>query len=322
MACALSGSHIRPLRLHRRFSFHRTSGEGLELYRNCARFITISGLQEGQCEAMGEIDGYLDELLKRFDGQPAVPQPEPPPEDTKIDFNTAGPQQSDYFRDIIENGVPEGERSERFAEVVWHLASTGMSIEEIVEELAKHPNGIGSKYAKRLFAEVTRCFNKWKKRRLASVGIMGSVGSGPSGSTAGAAGAAIGAMNWPQIRVIPGELPRVVNEAEDALLQSGIEFYQRGGMLMRPVRGTIVNSEGEAEGWQLIPVTRTYMVEMLCCVAQFVRMDNRSKTPGWKPIDAPEEVADDVIVPPRKMESAVFERPCAGAVPADRWLTM
>ena len=184
--------------LHRRFSFHRTNGEGLELYRNCARFITISGLQEGQCDTMGEIDGYLDELLARFDGQP------PQPKQLVLDLNSAGPQQSDYFRDIIENGAPEGSRSERFAEAVWHLASTGMTIDEIVEELARHPNGIGAKYAKRLLAEVTRCFLKWKKHRLASVGIVGTAGSG---SGIGAAGAAANAMNWPQIKVIPANCP-------------------------------------------------------------------------------------------------------------------
>ena len=74
------------------------------------------------------------------------------------------------------------------------------------------------------------------------VGMVGTVGSG---SGIGTASAAAGAMNWPQIKVIPSELPRVVNEAEDALLQSGIEFYQRGGMLVRPVQGTIVNHDGK-----------------------------------------------------------------------------
>jgi hypothetical protein len=38
--------------------------------------------------------------------------------------------------------------------------------------------------------------------------------------------------------VIPSELPRVINEAEDALLLLGREVYQRGGMLVRPVRDT------------------------------------------------------------------------------------
>jgi hypothetical protein len=267
--------------LHRRFPFHRTNGEGLELYRNCARFITISGLQEGQCETMGEIDAYLDLLLARFTIGNPMPQ-----SSTQLDLNSAGPQQSDYYRDIIENGVPEGERSERFAEVVWHLAGAGMSIEEIVDELAKHPNGIGAKYANRLFAEVTRCFNKWRSQRLATVtGIAGAATSTPS--------AAAAAMNWPQIKVIPSELPRIVNEAEDALILLGEQFYQRGGMLVRPVTGTIVNKDGKTEGWQLIPVVRPYLVETLCRSAQFVRMDARSK--GWTAIDAPDKVASALL---------------------------
>jgi hypothetical protein len=270
--------------LHRRFSFHRTSGEGIELYRNTARFITISGLQEGDCKTMGEIDDYLDDLEARFDGQPPPKQ-----SSTILNLNTAMPQQPDEddIRDIIENGAPEGERSERFAKAVWYLASSGMSIGEIVEELAKHPNGIGSKYSKRLIGEVTRCFNKWKKRRLASA----------TGITTGAAKSPKAALRpWPQIKVIPGELPRVVNEAEHALIQSSLnEIYQRGGILMRPVRGTIINKDGRMEGCQLIPVVRPYLVGKLCCVAQFLRMNNRGKMKGWKPIDAPDKVADTLL---------------------------
>ena len=274
--------------LHRRFPFHRTSGEGLELYRNCARFITISGLQEGQCEAMGEIDGYLDELLARFTGQPAQPTP-------LLDLNTAGPQQTVYYRELLENGANQGERSERFAEVVWHLAGAGMSIEEIADELARHPNGIGAKYAKRLLAEVTRCFNKWKTHRLTGVTGMAAGAAGFATGSPGVTVATGAVMNWPQIKVIPSELPRIVNEAEDALILLGQEFYQRGGMLVRPVTGTIVNKDGKTQGWQLIPVARPYLVETLCCAAQFVRMDGRSKTKGWKPIDAPDKVASALL---------------------------
>ncbi len=282
--------------LHRRFPFHRSNGEGLELYRNCARFITISGLQEGQCASMGEIDGYLDMLLARF----TVGNPQP--SSTMLDLNTARPQQSDDFRDIIEDGVPEGQRSEAFAEIVWHLAGLGMSIEEIVAELEKHPNGIGAKYAKRLLAEVTRCFNKWRSRRLASVtgsgGGSGGVPPGISGGAPGAAGSAgsTGYTGWSQIRVIPGELPRVVNEAEQALISLGEELYERGGMLMRPVRSTIINRDGKSEGWQLIPVATPYLVETLCRAAQFVRMDGRGNAAAiWKPVDAPDKVANALL---------------------------
>src|SRR6516165_2216960 len=175
--------------LHRKFTLDRNNGAALELYRDTARYITISGLQEGRCEDLQSIDGYLDTLLTRFDGN-------------VFDFNTAGAQ-TDYYRDIIENGAPEGERSEKFQETVWHLASTGWSIEQIVDELAKYPNGIGAKYANRLLVEITRSFGKWQSHRRAS-----AIGSG----------AAPSATPWPQIRIVPGEIPRVVNEAEDALL--------------------------------------------------------------------------------------------------------
>ena len=51
--------------------------------------------------------------------------------------------------------------------MVWHLAGNGWTIEQIVDELSKHPNGIGAKYATRLLAEVTRSFGKWQRRRRA-----------------------------------------------------------------------------------------------------------------------------------------------------------
>jgi hypothetical protein len=252
--------------LHRKFTFNRKSGAGIELYRNCARYITISGLQEGSCENMGSISEYLDILLARFDQQQQA---------SNFDFNTAG-QQVDYYRDIIENGAAEGERSEKFQEVVWHLASGGWSIEQIVDELAKYPNGIGLKYAGRLLAEVTRSFGKWQSCRRA-----GAVGAG-----------AVAGTPWPQIKVVPGERPRTVNEAEDALLLLGHEIYQRNGMLVRPVLNkSLKTSDGsKTASWQLIEVTRPYLIEELCRAAQFLHYDKRAKK--FVPIDAPDSVAE------------------------------
>src|SRR6516164_6340074 len=78
--------------LHRKFTFNRKSGAGIELYRNCARYITISGLQEGSCEDMGHIGDYFDALVTRFDGQPEQARAK----NNFFDFNTAG-RQADYF---------------------------------------------------------------------------------------------------------------------------------------------------------------------------------------------------------------------------------
>jgi hypothetical protein len=260
--------------LQRKFTFDRSNGTALELFRNCARFITISGLQEGACDNVGPIDDYLDALVARFDGQPA-----PSPIQTNgFDFNTAGPQ-TDYYRDLIENGAPEGERSEKFQEVVWHLASLGWTVEQIVDELAKHRNGIGFKYSNRLLREVTRSFGKWQRRRRAS-----ATGSSAPMGTMG--------TSWPQIQIRSGELPRVVSEAEAALLLLGREIYQRGGMVVRPVlnQSLRASADRETESWQLIPMTRPHLVEVLCCAAQFLRHDKRANR--FVPVDAPDKVAE------------------------------
>jgi primase-polymerase (primpol)-like protein len=66
------GSSAQGDEIHRKFTFDRKSGAGVELYRNCARYITISGLQQGSCEKLGSIDGYIDELVTRYDGGPSA----------------------------------------------------------------------------------------------------------------------------------------------------------------------------------------------------------------------------------------------------------
>lgn len=56
--------------MHRRFSFDRKTGAGIELYRNTPPYVTVSGLQVGKCEALPPIDGILDRcLLKESFGQ-------------------------------------------------------------------------------------------------------------------------------------------------------------------------------------------------------------------------------------------------------------
>ena len=248
---------------HRRFNFDR-SGAGIELYRNTARYITVSGLQIGQCPGLPPLDAFIDMLFARHSGQAAG----------GLDFNDADPQASPDYDDLIQNGAPEGERSELFQAVVWHLAGKGWSAEQITDELAQHPNGIGAKYADRLHPEVSRSYEKWRSRKRAAV----------TGTTA---------PNdpWPQIYIRNGELPRVVNEAEDALLLLGREVYQRGGLIVRPVLSKLkAADERETSGWRLIPVTRPWLVESLTCAARFLRYDGRSK--NWVAVDAPDRVAD------------------------------
>src|SRR5262245_4312341 len=145
--------------MHRKFTFDRKTGAGVELYRNTARYITISGLQLGSCAELPPLDGFFDTVFARFSGQQA----------NGLDFNDLGQQSSIDYDEVIHNGAPEGERSELFQACVWHLASKGYTPEQITDELAQHPNGIGQKYADRLHIEVERSYEKWRSQKRAAV---------------------------------------------------------------------------------------------------------------------------------------------------------
>jgi predicted P-loop ATPase len=141
--------------LHRRFSFDRKSGAGIELYRNTARYITVSGAElGGPCPALPPIDEVIDKLFSNLDGG--------------MDFNSTGQENQEQtidYDDIIRNGAPEGQRSEAFAQVVWHLLRCRWSVKQIVDELAGYPNGIAQKYVGRLHEEVERLAGKHRHRK-------------------------------------------------------------------------------------------------------------------------------------------------------------
>jgi len=233
----------------RKFTFDRKTRAGIEIFRNTARYITVSGLQVGECRELPPLDDLIDRLLARYSG-------------TGFDFNKD--KKLDYD-DIVKNGAgPGANRSDVFQSVVWHLAGQGWSSERIADELARYPNGIGAKYAGRLHAEVQRSYEKWRARKRSATR---------------------------QIVVTPGDLPRVVDEAEAALLASGREFFQRGGLVVRPVLSRFKAADDrDAEGWQLIAVTRPHLTDVLTGAARFLRFDRRAN--AWVPIDAPNKVCD------------------------------
>jgi hypothetical protein len=252
---------------HRKFTLDRKTGAGIELYRNTARYITVSGIEMGgPCTDLPLLDEFIDRLLARHGQTP-----------DGLDFNNAGPQKPTSIDHIIQNGAPEGERSEQFQKVIWYLAGKGWSADQITGELSRYPNGIAGKYANRLHAEVTRSFDKWRARKHAAVG--GSEASD--------------APSWPQIFCRASELPRVVDDAEAALLLLNREIYQRGGLIVRPVQSDPPLHAKYKAGWQLIPMTRPYLVETLCCAAQFFKYDGRAK--GFVLTDAPEVVAESYL---------------------------
>jgi hypothetical protein len=262
--------------LQRKFTFNRKTGAGVELYRNTNRYITISGLERGTCPVLPSLDALIDTLFDRYSSKTPQSPASQSPSNGEFDFNDASPQDYD---DLIRIGAPDGDRSELFHSVVWHLAGQGKTSDSITDELARHPAGIGAKYADRLFEEVVRSYAKWKSHRRRSA-------LGEEAATGEEAGDA-----WPEIYVVAGELPRVVAEAEKALILSGREVFQRGSQIVRPVLQRLKASDDrETRGWQLVAVTGPDAVVILTCSARFWKYDARKK--GWVAVDAPTKVAE------------------------------
>ena len=186
--------------LHRSFEVDRKTGARIELFRDAARYITISGLKLGKCAELPPIDVFLDALRARYESKSGPSNGQDRRKGSEIDYD-----------DLIRNGAPQGERSELFHSVVWHLAAKGLSAEKITDELNRHPNGIAAKYADRLHAEVIRSFHKWERQN-------------PTRRR----GRRI-------IRVVDGQIARLVDEAQDALIAAQVPIFVRGGKLVEPV---------------------------------------------------------------------------------------
>lgn len=141
--------------LQRKFKVPDSKFGEIELYRNTARYITVSGKMVGECEELPSIDDFLNILLTRYDGNKARPA-----ERVRKDADHAD------FDGLIRHGAPEGKRSEPFQRVIWHLAAKGMSAEDIEIKLRRYPNGIAEKYLNpkdRLTEEIERSFAKWEQ---------------------------------------------------------------------------------------------------------------------------------------------------------------
>jgi hypothetical protein len=144
---------------HRRFSVSGREGAGIEVYRKATRYITVSGLEQGRCAKLVNIDALIDKIVAEHDIADNT-------EKTKTTDD--GGNGLDDIDNLIRNGAPETQRSEAFSRCVWSLAGQGLNADEIEEELRKYPNGIALKYINRLRREIDRCYGKWQKQNQAS----------------------------------------------------------------------------------------------------------------------------------------------------------
>lgn len=168
--------------------------------------------------------------------------------------------------------APFEDRSATAFSVMCSLVRKGFSDAEIVRLFGAHPEGIGARYVvdgKDLEADIRRA--REKRERPAEQA------DGP-----------------PIIRVVAGEIPRVVDEAERALIRSGLPVFSRAGALVRPILETIPAARDRvttvAKFKELCADTS---VDLLSGVAEFQRFDKRSE--AWVTIDPPAKIASILL---------------------------
>jgi hypothetical protein len=98
----------------------------------------------------------------------------------------------------------------------------------------------------------------------------------------------------PVIRLIEGELPRAVDEAEAALLAADIRYrhiYQRGDLMVRPIKPKLKAADDrDTVAWQLLPLTKPYLVDLFTRIARFEKWSERAN--DYVPKNCPEQIAD------------------------------
>jgi hypothetical protein len=256
-------------RVHNRFIVDKATDQGVEFYRDCERYITISGAEIQPPEpALVDQTPAFESIRAGYERRQQAPASKAP----GIDLNLVGPQREDHYQDLIENGVPVGGRSEAFSKVVWYLASQGWSSDQIVEELEKYPNGIAAKYNKRLDKAVNASYAKWSKAQ-AKAGIAAAAPAQTPG-----AGRAPTPQPRPIIEIREGEEERILDEAEAALLPLGI-LYQRGNEVVRVKASYLTpwKTRVDTRIWQIIPVDVPFLKSLVAAAAKLERYDGRRR---------------------------------------------
>jgi hypothetical protein len=138
--------------LHRKFSFN---GSALELFRRTRKPLTVTGLQLGNNQVLGNIDALLDRaVVWAQQRQTKLSKSKP-----EINAGTTGQYSIDQIEQIVREGAPDGaNRSDTFHGIVGHFIGCGWTVEQIIKHLEEFPDGIGNRYISegRLAREVER----------------------------------------------------------------------------------------------------------------------------------------------------------------------
>lgn len=91
------------------------------------------------------------------------------------------------------------------------------------------------------------------------------------------------------ILITGGKLPDVVDQSEEALIESGTEIFQRGGLLTRPVRRQILASEEKRQStFSLVGISEDSLAELFMRAACYKK---KTADGDLVPVDVPIRVA-------------------------------
>jgi hypothetical protein len=196
-------------------------------------------------------------------------------------------------------GGANADRSALFHSVVAQLKRRRWSVDAIVALLEKYPDGIAHKYGKRLRGEVERSYAK-VGNGTAQIGTTPGVGTGTApGAGSGAAPGTAAPHVLPTIRLIDGQLPRAVADAERALVASGAPVFARAGTLVEPVSETMLAADGrKTVVARLRPLCPDSLLEPIAEAALFQRFNRKRNS--WADIDPPLQLVRMVLARERR----------------------
>lgn len=246
--------------IHRKFMIDKERGASIELFRDTNRFITVSGIKlNGSRQRLPSLDELIDVVLVRYD------KPKPSPSQAQREGRARSAQEWD---DLIRNGAPnpDDDRSDLFHSVIWHLANKGWTAEQIVAELAHYPHGIAEKYVGRLAGEVNRSYDKWQRQQPARRGDL------------------------PIIRVSAGEIARIVDEAQEALVAARLPIFVRGGRLVEPRTVEREASDGRVTTATVFAQINDEKLGYLLNKKAVTFEHNDGRIKNWTVVDPPKKV--------------------------------
>jgi hypothetical protein len=102
----------------------------------------------------------------------------------------------------------------------------------------------------------------------------------------------------PTIQIVGGQLPRIINETEDALVTSGLPIFSRAGMLAEPVAETTLAAGGrKTVVAQLHAFNSDSFLKPVAEAATFQKYNQRQNR--WVDADPPPQLVRTVLANPR-----------------------